>query len=195
VAVALDHLRRDLRHLQAQALAGVLLHARRHRGVRADRAGHLPDGDLLARERDALLLAAQLVHPHGELHPERRRLRVHAVRAADADRVLVLHGTPRDHLAQPLHARVDQVERLQHLQAGGRVPDVVAGEPVVDPARLRPERVRDGAQERGHVVVRLLDVAHHVRARGRARAPRRAAPPRPARRPRRPTPARRRPRP
>ena len=159
VAVALDDLRGDLGDAQAEAAAGALLDLGRDGGVGADGARHLADGDGLTRGPEALGVAIELGDPDGELEPERRRLGVDAVRAPHADRALVRDGAARDDLAQPAELAGEHVRGGDELETGRGVPDVVGGQPVVDPARLRAERVGDRAQERRDVVVGLIDVA------------------------------------
>ena len=162
VAVALQDLRRHRRDTHAEVAAGVFFDARGDGGVCADRAGHLSDGDRLSRLPQPFFLTRDLVDPHRELEPERGRLRVYAVRATDADRVLVAQRLTADDLAQRGELAQQHIGRRHHLQAGRRVPHVGGGEAQVHPARLRPERVRDGTHECGHVVVRLGDVAVDV---------------------------------
>ena len=83
VTVALEDLCRGRRRLEAEPLAGDPLELRVGGRVRADGAGELADAHALERARDARAAAVELERPAGELQPERRRLGVHAVRAAD----------------------------------------------------------------------------------------------------------------
>jgi hypothetical protein len=92
VPVALQDLRRGRRRLETEALARDALELGIGRGVRADRAGELADAHSLERPRDAARGAGELERPAGELEPERRRLGVDAVRAADLQRLAVLLG-------------------------------------------------------------------------------------------------------
>ncbi len=162
VAVALEDLRRGRRRLEAQPLARDPLDLRVGRRVRADGPGELPDAKSLERALDADAVAVELERPARQLQAERRRLGVDAVRTPDRERVAVLLG-----------ARDDRIERACRAPRGsdGRPPgsgatsavssDVRRGQPVVEPAALLAELLRDGVDERGHVVVRaLLDLAH-----------------------------------
>ena len=82
VPVALEDLRRRRRRLEAEPLARAALELGIGRCVRSDRAGELADPHPLERPRDPLPVPVELERPAGELQPERRRLGVHAVRAA-----------------------------------------------------------------------------------------------------------------
>src|SRR3954447_11687375 len=94
--VALDDLRRGRRRLEPEPLAGDPLDLGVDRGVLADRSGELADAHAFESARDARPCAVELERPHRELQAERRRLRVHAVRSADAERELVLLGARGD---------------------------------------------------------------------------------------------------
>ena len=96
VAVALEDLRRGGRRLEAEPLARDPLELGVGRRVGADGAGELADAHPLERPRDPLAAARELERPAGELEPERRRLGVDAVRAADLQRLAVLLGARRD---------------------------------------------------------------------------------------------------
>ena len=96
VAVALEDLRRGGRGLEAEPLAREPLELGIGRGVRADGARELPDAHPLERPRDPLAAARQLERPADELEPERRRLGMDAVRAADLQRLAVLLGARGD---------------------------------------------------------------------------------------------------
>ena len=92
VPVARDHLGGDRLALQAEPSQGVLLDPRVGVGVRADGArklAHLDSGEGVAQ---AQLLTAQLGHEAEQHEPERGRLGVDAVGAADHRRVTELLG-------------------------------------------------------------------------------------------------------
>ena len=90
VPVPLQDLGRGRGRLETQPLARDPLELRIGRRVRADRAGELADAQPLQRATDALARAVELEGPAGELESERRRLGVHAVGPAHADRRPVL---------------------------------------------------------------------------------------------------------
>ena len=96
MSVPLDDLRRRRSRLEAEALAGDSLDLGVDGRVLADGAGELADAHAFERARDASPRTVELECPNGELQPERRRLGMHAVRAADAERELVLLGARGD---------------------------------------------------------------------------------------------------
>ena len=169
VAVALDDLRRARRGLEAEPLARDALELGVGRGVRPDRARELADAHALERARDALAVAGELERPAGELQPERRRLGVDAVRAADLERLAVLVGARDDRGEGGVDAGEDQIPGLADLERERGVDDVGGRQAVVEPAAsLVVELLADGVDERGGVVVeRRLDLGDALRARRR----------------------------
>ena len=137
--------------------------------MRADDAGYLADGCFLRGALQAAAVAAHLVPPEREFQPERGRLRVHAVRAPHDERVLVFVGALGDGLDERVHVREQYRGGVAQLQAGRGVPHVVGREAVVYPAPFRAEPIRDGVEERGHVVLRLRELL--VQFRGIPRRP------------------------
>ena len=116
-------------------------------------------------------VALELERPAGELEPERRRLGVDAVRAADGERVAVLLGARGDGGERALEPVQDQRARVAELQRERRVDDVGRRQAVVEPAALLAELLGDGVDEGGDVVLGLAP-----RSRRRARASGRVAP-------------------
>ena len=147
---------------QPQPPAHALLDVRRHRRVRPDRAADLAVRDLRFRLGQPPLRAPDLRDPTGQLQPERRRLGVHPVRAADAQRVLELDRALLDDRAQVMEVFFEDRRRVSHLQRRRRVPHVLRRQPQVHPAPLVAEAVGDGLEERRHVVVRLRLVPRDV---------------------------------
>ena len=122
-------------------------------GVGADRAGDRADRGLLEGALQALGVAVGLERVAGELEAERGRLRVHAVRAADAQRVGELARPLGEDERQLARAGHDRRARPPDLQRERGVEHVGGRQPVVDPA---PAGAGGGGQhvdERGHVVV------------------------------------------
>ena len=156
VPVALDDLRRGRRRLEPELLAGQALHLGVGRRVRADGARELADADPLERAAEPLSGAVELEGPDGELEAEGRRLGVHAVRAADHQRVAVLLRPSEDGVEGALDPGENQPARLADLQSERGVDDVGGREPVVEPATLRAEPVGNGVDERRQVVLGLL---------------------------------------
>ena len=99
----------------AEPLAREALDLRVGRGVRADRAGELADAHALESALDTSSIAIELERPARELETERGRLRVHAVRAADQQRVPVLLGPANDGGRRPVDALEDQRTGLEDL--------------------------------------------------------------------------------
>ena len=135
-------------------------------GVGTDGARELADAHPLERARDPLPGARQFEGPAGELEPERRRLGVHAVRAADLQRLAVLLRPCRNGGEGAVEPGEDEHAGLLDLQRERGVDDVGGGEAVVEPAALLAELLGDGVDEGGRVVVeRRLELGHALRAR------------------------------
>ena len=117
----------DVLALQPEPLHHPRLDRRRHRGVGADRAGELAEGELLEGVGEALEVAVGLEGEAGEAQAEGRRLGVDAVGAADAERVALLE--------RPLDQRVAVGARRR--RARSRRPGAAAG-----PAPCRARRRR-----------------------------------------------------
>ena len=153
--VALNDLRRGRRRLEPESLAGDPLDLGVDRRVAADGAGELADAHAFESARDARPCAVELERPARELQPERRRLRVHTVRATDAERELVLLGARGDGCERAVEPGLQQRARLLDLQRERRVDHVRRREAVVEPAPVLAEPLRHGVDERRGVVVEL----------------------------------------
>ena len=153
VPVALDDLRGSVFDAQPEVRADDLLQRRGNGGVRAHGAADGADGDSVARARQPFAVAAHFVHPHRQLQAERRRLGVHAVGAAHAEGVAMGGGLPLKHHDERVDVGEQQVRGVPELEARGRIPDVRAREPEVNPPPFVPKVVRYRAEERRHVVV------------------------------------------
>ena len=153
VAVALDDLGGDGFDAESEFAADALLDVGRDGGVGADGAGDLADGDGFDGVGESAAVAAGFVDPTGQFEAEGGRLAVDPVRASDAEGVLVFDGALGDGGFEPFEVVFDDASGVADLEGGGGVPDVGGGESVVDPARLGPERVGDGAEEGERVVV------------------------------------------
>ena len=124
VSVAWDDLRRGGLRDESETLAGDSLDVRVTARVRPDGAGELPDAHAFERPGNPLPVTVDLESPAGELRPEGDRLRMHAVRAADHDRVAVLLGSPHDDLQSALDSVKDELSGPPHLEREGSVEDV-----------------------------------------------------------------------
>jgi hypothetical protein len=166
VPVALHDLRRGRLRLEPEPLARDPLDLGVDCRVVPDRARELPDLHGGEGARNPFAVALELERPDGQLEPERRRLRMHAVSAADRQREPVLHGAPGNRCERALDAIEDQLAGRADLERERRVDDVRRRQPVMEPAPGRPELTRDGVDERNHVVVRLpLDLRDALRCR------------------------------
>ena len=167
MAVALQDLSRGRSGLEAQPLAREALQLGIGRCVRADGARELADAHSLESARHALATARQLECPAGELQPERRRLGVDAVRAADLQRLTMLLGSCVDRGEGALQTREDQCAGFVHLQRESGVDDVGRGQPVVEPAgAFLAELFGHGVDEGGSVVMkRCFELGHAFGAR------------------------------
>ena len=126
VAITSDDLRRRY-GCEPEGAGYVALDRRVDVGVRADGAGQLGHGDGIARRPEASAVAVGLEAPQRHLHAEGGGLGVHAVGAADGDRVAVLDG---DTLQDG-----DEIGRRRDEEIGG-----VARAPSTAPCRPRPTR-------------------------------------------------------
>ena len=171
VAVSLEDLRRGGSRVEPQPFAGDSLDLRVGRGVGPDGAGELADPHPLQRVLKAVAVAVELERPDGELEAEGRRLRVHAVRAADLERLAVLLRQRHDRREGALDPGEDQRAGVADLERQGGVDDVRGRQAVVEPAPIRAERLAHRVDERRRIVMRArLDLRDAVgRRRLRAR--------------------------
>jgi hypothetical protein len=124
MAISRDHLSRDGLGLESQTFAGDALDLGIDLCVGPDRSGQLPDAIRLERPRDACARAIELERPAGKLPAERCRLRMNAVRAADADGVAVLLRSRDDRGERIVDSLEDQAAGVLHLQGQRCVDDV-----------------------------------------------------------------------
>jgi hypothetical protein len=154
VTIALNHLRRNRRRFQSQALAD----RRFNRGIemreRADGAGDLADPHDLPGAAEAFDVAAQLRIPERQLQAERHHLGVHAVRAADHRRLFVFSGARLDGVGEPRHELQDQIAGFDHLQRLGRIDNVGRRQAEMEPARGRSDLLGHRRGEGDDVVLR-----------------------------------------
>ncbi len=153
MAIARDHLRRHVLALQPQPLHHPRLDRGGHRGVGADRAGELAEGELLEGVFEPRQVAVGLKGEAGEAQAEGRRLGVDAVGAADAEGVAVLQRLLDQGVAIGAGACQHHLACFAQLQRQGRVEHVGGGQPVVDPAAVLADRSGDDVDEGGDIVV------------------------------------------
>ncbi len=170
VPVTLDDLRRRRGRLEAEALARDPLDLGVDRRVLADGARQLAHAHAFERSPDARARAIELERPHRELQTERRRLGMDAVRAADAQRELVLLRARDDGRERTIESLQQEQAGLLHLQRERRVHDVRRREAVVEPAAGRADLLGDRVDEGRRVVVQARLELGDALGRGRDRA-------------------------
>ena len=161
VAIALDHLRRDRRRLEAEPPADVGFDRRGEVRERADRAGDLADAiDRRGRAGRARGRAASSAYHSASFRPN-------VIGSACTPCVRPIIGVRRCSNARVADGRApapsrsveDQVAGLAHLQRLRGVDDVGRGQAEVQPARRRPDVLGHGGREGDDVVLRgLLDL-------------------------------------
>ena len=134
VAVTLHDLGRHRRGLEPEFLHDEFFRPRVEMGVVAHRSGDLAVGHQFDGAFQGAPPPAEFVVPHEQLEPERGRLGVDPVGAADHDRLLVFDRAPLDGVAQFVEAREQDLSRLLELEGKRRVEQVGAGQPQVDVA-------------------------------------------------------------
>ena len=155
VPVARNHLRRDRLDRQSHRLRDVLFDARIDLRERADRAGDRAGRDLLARGDEARARARKLGIGLRELQPERGRLGVDAVRAADGRRHLVLERAALERREQRVDVGDQDVGGAHELHVEAGVEHVGRRHARVHEARLRPDDLGEMRQEGDDVVLDL----------------------------------------
>ena len=152
--------------LEAELLAGNALDLGLAGRIRADGAGELADAQAFDCVEEAFSVTVERERPPHELEPERRRLRVNAVRASHAQRLPVLFGAGRDGVERPIESLEHDCARILYGERERRVEHVRGGQPEMEPPALLAEPFRDGVDERCDVVVGLaLDLGHALRSR------------------------------
>ena len=131
------------------------LHARIDIGEGADRAGDCAGGDFGARGQQAGAAAVELGIGFRHLQAEGHRLGVDAMRAADADRVLVLMGAALEGGQQRVDVGQQQVGGAGELHVEAGVQDVRGRHALMHEARVRPDDFRQMGEEGDDVVLGL----------------------------------------
>src|SRR5271170_1013541 len=135
VAVAFNHLRSDRRGSEAEALADFLFDFRTEMRAGADGAGNFPDRNLMRGDLKAREIAAIFSVPIGDFQPERYRLGVNTVGAANFWRVLESPGAALENFAQRFDLFLDQMRRFADEQRLRSIHHVIGSEAVMQPAR------------------------------------------------------------
>ncbi len=136
MAVALDHLRRHRRGRQTQPRADLLFDLGADMRERAHGARDLAHAQIFRRRFETLQIAPGFLVPDGELQPERDRLGMNAMRAADLHRVLEFEARGASALRAVSRCPSSRIaRRLAKLQRLRGIHDVVRRHAVVEPAR------------------------------------------------------------
>ena len=131
--------------------------------VRPDRARDLAGADLVDGGGQAGPAAVDLERPAGELEPERRRLGMDGVGPAHHRRVGLRPGPGDQRHEETIGIGQQPIAGLPQLERESGIHDVAAGQPEVQVAALRPDRLGDLRHERDDVVVgRPLDLGDAV---------------------------------
>ena len=171
VPVARDDLGRDRLDLEPHRLRHVRLDARVHLRKGADRAGDRAGRDLVARLPEPRLGAVEFGIGLRELQPERGRLGMDAVRAADGRRHLVLDGAALERGEQLVDVGDQDVGGAHELHVEAGVEHVGRGHAGVHEARLRADDLGEMREEGDDVVLDLaLDRVDPLDIEGRVAA-------------------------
>ena len=100
MAIALQHLRRNLGRREAQFFANVFFYEGIDVGVGSDSAGNFTDGDFFARRTQTTQIAFRLIVPKEQFQTECGRFRVNAVRPADHFRIFEFHGAAAQYFVE-----------------------------------------------------------------------------------------------
>ena len=136
-------------------LGDVGFDARIDLGEGADRAGNGAGGDFLARGDEPLSGAREFGIGLRELEPERGRLGMDAVRAADGRRHLVFEGAALERGEQRVDVGDQDVGGAHELHVEAGVEHVGGGHAGMHEARLRPDDFRQMREEGDDVVLDL----------------------------------------
>ncbi len=167
MAIALDDLGAHRIGVEVELREDLGLDVRAQVAVRPDRPRDLAGGDLVDGLGQAAAAAIDLERPAGELQTERDRLRVDAVGPAHHQRVGLAPRSDDQGRDQAVAVAKEERPRVAELEGERGVDDVAARQAEMEIAALRPDRLRDLADERDDVVVgRLLDLGDPVRIDG-----------------------------
>src|SRR5256886_12767211 len=152
MAIALNNLRRNCGSFQSQARADFFFQLRAKVGKRADCPGELSYAHVLRRALKASDIALCFGIPVGQLDSKSNRLGVDTVGAADHGRVFELPGAAFQDLGELLKTRGDDFRSLPDEQSLSGVDNVIGGQSVVEPARLRAPNLSDSRSEGDYIM-------------------------------------------
>ena len=121
----------------------------------ADRARNRAGRDFLARRDEALPGAGEFGIGEGELEPERGRLGVDAVRAADGRRHLVFAGAALERGVERIHVGDEKIGGAHQLHVEAGVEHVGGCHALMHEARFRPDDFGEMGQKGDDIVLDL----------------------------------------
>ena len=139
VAVALEDLRRARRRLEPETLARDPLDLRVVAAYLPTAPDSLPTRRPVSACSSRARSRSRAERPAGELEAERRRLRMDAMGASDAERLAVLLGAGDDRAERPVDPVEHERPRLLHRQRERGVEDVRGREAEMEPPPVRAE--------------------------------------------------------
>ena len=163
VAVARNDLGRDRLDLESHLTRHVGFDPRIDLGKSSDRAGDRAGRDLGACRDQALLGAGKLGIGDGELQPERGRLGMDAVGAADGRREFVFAGAALERFVERLDVGDEKIGGAHQLHVEAGVEHVGRGHALVHEARLGPDDFGEVGEKGNNIVLGLaLDLVDAV---------------------------------
>ena len=156
--------------MEAERAEDLGLDVRAEMAVRPDRARDLARRDLVDGGRQPDPPALELERPAGQLEPERGRLGVDRVGPAHHHRPGFGPGTSDQHGEEAIAVEQQALAGGAQLERQPGVDHVAAGQPEVEIAALRPDRLGDLADEGDDVVIgRPFDLGDPLDVDARAR--------------------------
>ena len=125
-------------------------------GEGPDRAGDGAGGDLGPGVEESLLGALEFGVERSELQPERGRLGVNPVAAADGERVLMLEGAALERLQQPLQVGMQDIAGARQLNGEAGIQDIRGRQPKMQETRFGPDVLGDIGEKGDDVVLGFL---------------------------------------
>src|ERR1700677_2988641 len=157
VNIALNDLSSDGGRAQTELGADEILDFGREMRAGADSTGDFSDSAGFPDAHEAFLGALKFFAHEGEFKSKGRRFSMNAVTAANARRELIFFGARGKDWEQLLNVGDEYFRALLHLQSQGGIPDIAAGEAVMEPSRgLVIDFFSDGGCETDNVMIEGL---------------------------------------
>ena len=138
--VALQHLRRDLRRMNAQLFTDIILNERRGVGKRTDGAGYLSGFHHRRRFLKPLQVPVHFFKPERKFQAEGCDFRMHAVSPAHHDRILVPQRFFLQTILKPMQIFPQNFIGLLIQIPISRIDDVGRGQAVMNPLSFLAQR-------------------------------------------------------